>query len=243
MKLNKTLLLPVIFILFVSMTYGINAADITSESKNSPSSELKIKELKEKLASRVAELNIVSQKVFIGEIKTISDQKIIFNVLGNEVTANLNDDTAISEIGSDFKKNTIKLDDLKVNQTVYIWGTFNSTTNTITAKSVLVMELPLALIGRIKNVDKKNYQITIAVSAKDYLVDIDQTTRTSIYDEHKGLSKGGFSKLSENQLVYVYGFLKTTKEGTELLPAERILILYDGQSTSISQTPTPTTAK
>ncbi len=98
------------------------------------------------------------------------------------------------------------------------------------------MELPLALVGRIKNVDKKNFQITVAVLAKDYLVDIDQTTRTSLYDNQKGLSRSGFSKFIEGQLIYVYGFLTITKDGKELLPAGRILILKE----TTPSTPTPT---
>ncbi len=243
MKPNKKLLLFSILFLLATMASGIWAADTSPTPQATVSSERKIRELNEKLASRVAELNVLSQKVFKGEIKTISDQKIIFSVGGNEVTANLNDDTTISEIASDFKKKQIKLDDLKVGQTVYVWGTFNATTNTLTAKAAVVMQLPLALVGKIKNIDKKNFQITVLSSTKDYLVDIDQTTRTSLYDRQKGLTRSGFSKFSEGQLIYVYGFLTVTKEGKELLPAGRILILAEAPSPSPSITPTPTNAK
>ncbi|MBI3384713.1 hypothetical protein HY030_00795 [Candidatus Gottesmanbacteria bacterium] len=239
MKPNKTILLSTIFIFFVAITSGIFAAEMTP----TPSSNLKIKELKEKLASRVAELNVLSQRVFKGEIKTLSDQKIIFSAGANEVTASLDDNTALSQIDSDFQKTKIQLDDLKLGQTVYIWGTFNATTNTLTAKAVVAMKLPLGLIGKIKNVDKKNFQITVSSSSKDYLVDIDQTTRTSLYNQAKGLTRSGFSKFSAGQLVYVYGFLTVTKEGKELLPAGRILILAEAPSPTPSLTPTPTKAK
>lgn len=243
MKASKFLTLILILFVFTPAVSVIAAVEATPTPQITISSDLKIKELKEKLASRVAELNVLSQKVFKGEIKTISDQKIIFSVGVNEVTANLNDDTAISEIGSDAKKKQIKIDDLKVGQTVYIWGTFNATTSTLMAKSVVVMELPLTLVGKIKSVDKKNFQITVSSLQKGYLIDIDQTTRTLIYDQHQGLTRSGFSKFSEGQLVYVYGFLTITKEGKELLPAERILILAETSSPPPSTTPTPTKAK
>ena len=82
----------------------------------------KIKELKDKLASRVAELNLQTKKMIQGEIKTLSDQKIILTNNNIEINVNLDDDTTLTQQTGDGKKKTIKVDSMKSGQNIFTWG-------------------------------------------------------------------------------------------------------------------------
>ena len=220
--IKKLLLIIASVLLFSSgVAYAVNS-DLTKSASSSPDL---IKQLKDKLASRVAELNVLSQKVFWGQVKTLSDQKIIMTAGSNEVNISLNDDTIYSQISSVFKKKTITLDTFKSGQSIFSWGTFNSSTNTLSARAIVINELPLYIVGKINSPDKKNFQFSLSSKDKNYLVDHQVTTSDFSYGLEKGLVKSGFSKFSEGQQVFVVGDLTTDKNGKELLSAQRIIIL------------------
>lgn len=224
-KKNRYLIVFAFLILTLNAPLLIYAAESSPSATPTPTLAVKIKELKDRLASRVAELAILSKKVFKGEIKTLSDQKIIIKEKDQEINIAINDDTGFFEVGNDGKEKRIKLENLKKDQTVIAWGTYNSSTNTLTAKSIVAKSKPFILLGKIKSIDKKNYQLFVTMEDKDYLVDHEITTKDSLYDTTKGLVKAGFSKFLPGQLLYVYGFLTTTKDNKEMLSAQRIIIL------------------
>ncbi len=185
----------------------------------------KIKELKDKLASRVAELNLQTKKMIQGEIKTLSDQKIILTNNNIEINVNLDDDTTLTQQTGDGKKKTIKVDSMKSGQNIFTWGSFNSGTNVMTASNITVVDMPAIIIGRIKSIDSKNYQLIVTEGNKDILVDHDFSTKDLILNKDYNTAKGGFSKFAEKQLVYVFGYNTTDKNDKPMLSAQRIIIL------------------
>lgn len=196
----------------------------------------KIKELKDKLASRVAELNVVSQKVLTGEIKTLSDEKIILTVNDAEINVEINEDTKFYELGRDNKKSDLELDDLKTGEQVVVWGSFNSSTNTITTNNVYRQPNDISFVGKVKGVDRKNFQVTVTDTENtDYTVDVEVDTKVNQYDASKGLVKAGFSKIKEEQFLYVLAEPPTNEKN--LVSGKNIVVLFD--PTNIT-TPTPT---
>ena len=185
----------------------------------------KIKELKDKLASRVAELNLQTKKMIQGEIKTLSDQKIILTNNNIEINVNLDDDTTLTQQTGDGKNKTIKVDSMKSGQNIFTWGSFNSGTNVMTASNITVVDMPAIIIGRIKSIDSKNYQLIVTEGNKDILVDHDFSTKDLILNKDYNTAKGGFSKFAEKQLVYVFGYNTTDKNDKPMLSAQRIIIL------------------
>lgn len=196
----------------------------------------KIKELKDKLASRVAELNVVSQKIITGTIKTLSDEKIILSADEAEINAEINEETVIYELGRDYKKSELKLDSLKTGEQVVTWGGFNSETNTINTKNVYRLPDDLSFVGKIKGIDKRNFQVTVTDTENtDYMIDVELDTKVNQYDASKGLLKIGFSKLVEGQFVYVLAEPSSAEKN--LVSGKTIVVIFE--PTSIS-TPTPT---
>lgn len=243
----KIKIIAIINIITIILVFGaVKALAVEStESANTPTPtiEQKIKELKERLASRVAELNVISQKLVKGEIKTLSDQKIIILSNTNEISINLNEESSFYAIGSDGVKKSVKLSDLKTGQTALSFGAYNSSTNTLTSKTIVVEELPTIIVGQIKSVDKKNYQLSVSTKEKDYLIDHEVTTKNFTIGKDDVLVKSGFSKYEEGQIVYVVGDLVTDKSGKELLSAFRIIVIKDAPSQIETQSPTPTPTK
>ena len=233
------IVITVLLMLFsASYTYGTES---TSSDSATPSSDFKIQELKDKLASRVAELALVSQKVLSGEIKTLSDEKIIIVNDNRETDLNLKDDTAFLEILRDYATAKIKLDNLKTGQKILSYGAFNSTTNSLNAQFVVFLNETLKITGKIKNVDSENYQLTVSSNGTDVLIDHLTTTKDYLLDKNNKFVRSGFSKFENNQLVYAVGAFDEDKNKNKLFSAVRIIILPD--TTVSSSTPSPTPVK
>ena len=95
----------------------------------------------------------------------------------------------------------------------------------MTASNITVVDMPAIIIGRIKSIDSKNYQLIVTEGNKDILVDHDFSTKDLILNKDYNTAKGGFSKFAEKQLVYVFGYNTTDKNDKPMLSAQRIIIL------------------
>jgi predicted RND superfamily exporter protein len=228
------------FYILTTTTDVIALESTASAATPTPTTEKKIKELKDRLASRVAELNVISQKMIKGEIKTISDSKIILISNGNEININLNDESSFFLFQNTGVKKPIKVDSLKTGQAAISWGAFNSSTSTLSSKTFVVVETPLLITGTIRSVDKKNYQLVVQTTEKEYLIDHDVTTKNYMLAKDDVLAKSGFSKYQEGQTVYVAGDLVTDKNGKDMLLAQRIIILKNTAQEPQNPSPTPT---
>lgn len=216
----------VIYFLLLSIFIMLSANTVLAQTSTpSATREQEIKELKDKLATKVAELKITSQKVFLGTIKTLSDQKIILTTDTQEININLDENTSLQQEDKTGSKKNIKISQLAQGQTLLALGTFNKDSSELLAKNIVARDLATTIVGAVKSVDKKNYQLMVLSNGKEILVDHQTTTKDFLYEEGKNLQKIGFSKFSEGQTVYVYGFMTKDKDGKEMLSAERIIIL------------------
>lgn len=243
MKKNKIKFL-LIFISFSLFLLTCSKTTVAQEknSQTTASGELKIQELKEKLASRVAELNTVSQRLIKGEIKTLSDEKIVLMQNGSEININISEESSFYKLETNGAKKTVKIADLKTGQTVYSPGSYNTATNSLITKTINVVEFPTIIAGVVKNVDKKNYQLMVSAKDKEYLIDHDVATKNFLLDPEGKMQRSGFSKYAEGQTVFVLGDMVTDKSGKDLLSAFRIIILKN-PLVQPSPTPTPTKSK
>lgn len=232
---NKILLI----LLLILLSLPLLSTDTVSAESATPSADLKIQELKDKLASRVAELALVSQKVLGGEIKTLSDEKIIIVNDGRETDLNLKDDTTFLEILRDYTTDKIKLDNLKTGQNIFSYGAFNNTTNSLNAQSVIFLHETFKITGKIKKVDSDNYQLLVSSNGTDVLIDHLTTTKDYLLDKNNKFVRGGFSKFENNQLVYAVGAYDEDKNKNKLFSAVRIIILPDTDASSSDPSPTP----
>lgn len=247
MKNHKKIVFVILaFILSLFFQTGIVLAVSTTTTPTQTSSPRptekaqindKIQELKDKLASRVAELNEVSQKVIVGEIKTLSDEKIILLTNESEINVEINDDTVFYELGRDYKRKEIKLEDFEAGDNIIVWGAFNSSANSLTTKNVYRQPNDVTFVGTIKGVDKKNFQISVIdLEKNNYTVDIEVDTKVNQYNASEGLIKIGFSNLQPGQFVYVLAAPSPSNK-RDLVSGKNVSVIFAPSSIS---SPTPT---
>lgn len=212
--------------------------------KESPTPKSKIDEIKEKIASTVAQLNLVSKKAFIGEITKLEKNQLTIERRGEAKIVEVDELTAYTE-NAKAKKQEIAFEDLDVGDTIVAIGLYNKDSRRLLARFVLIKDIPLALSGAVREVDIKGGTIAVEDkrTGKKFIVDIETTTKTNNYTPQSGITKSGLSKIEIGQRAHVYG-LPDSDEG-DRMTALRVLLLPE-KIAEISKPPeeeVPTTTK
>ncbi len=247
-----------IFIIFVLLVFAnfVNAQeDSTQDSATTTSTPTvkqdqpsptrttidKIQEIKDKVASRVAELKKEKLEAISGILKSSSESALVLTIDGVDYTVQLDEEAKVYSISSALRKSEKKLTDIEKNTHLSVVGTVDKEEKTAVGK-VIVEKIPnLSLIGTVGEVSSKDGTITVnSVDNKTFTVDIEVSTKSNAYDLKSGqLVKIGLSKIENGAKIHVYG---NSGESEERITASRILILpKEFPEVPPTQTPTPTT--
>lgn len=193
----------------------------TEQSINEKLNE-QINQLKERIASRVAELNLVEKRGIIGTVTEISNNKINFiDLVGKTRIIDVDE---ITKFNSPSAKSGYGISDLTKGTKISVLGLYNKQSKQILARFIDTFIIPVYISGRISEIDKKNYTVTIiSENQKLTVIDIQTFTLISIYSKDDGISKLGFSKLTIGDKFIATGF--PDKKDPSLLVASRILVL------------------
>lgn len=188
-------------------------------------SEEQINNLKDRIASRVAQLNLVEKKGFIGTVSDVSETQLtIVDLKGNNQIIDVDELTKFSS--PDSTKKTFGISDITKGQTIGAIGLFNKDSHRLLARWVDVLDLPTVLSGGILTIDADTYTLTIATSDnKTVAVDIENITKTASYTTTGGLVKSGFSHLEKGQRIFIVGFPDVKDKS--LIVASRITFFPD----------------
>lgn len=204
-------------LLMVKITKG-QGLDATSESK--------IEEFKEKIASKVAQLNKEKfNKAISGLIKEIKKDSFILMRVGEEKFTVMIDEviTKIYQIKGN-QVSEYKFSDLTINDFVIISGIMDGLT--INANSIYKEEQFLVLKGKIIEVNKQEYALKILTDEKkNYILDIETYTNQNMLNiKTLEIEKIGFSKIKEGDTIHFV--IKKDKEGKlNRFSARKILII------------------
>lgn len=226
------------------------SASAAAEKSLSEKLNKQISQLKERIASRVAELNLVEKRGIIGTVTETSADKITVTDLAGKTR--IIDVDEITKFSSPSAKNSFGISDLTKGTKISVLGLYNKQSQQILARFIDSYVTPVFLSGRVSDLDKKNYTITvIKEDEKETVVDVQTFTTISAHFKEDGLSKFGFSKLTIGDRIMVTGF--PDKKNSGLLVASRILILPElpknpkiivpEPSEEISNTPTDDSSK
>lgn len=207
----------------------------------------KIKKLKERVATKVAELKKKGRRAHFGQIKEIGQSSILLTTKKGEVVITVDEETKIFRVGAGQKRKE-SLGDLKVGEKIVAFG-FSEEIE-LPAKVIIAKEMPINVHGKVIKVDIEAGTITVETTKKgDFLVDYEKTTLCRIFEKGKGLIKGGLSKVNVDDRVHVTA---TQGEEENQITARRILVLPGkalgivGRKESVPTTtlvPSPTTAE
>jgi len=206
-------ILLIVTLIFISTTSSVYAQNTTPATTNVPtiSSSQKneslvqqINELKDKIASRVAQLNLVEKRGVVGTVTESSDTRITLKTYSGEVKIIGVDE--ITKFSSPSAKGTFGISDVNPGSIISAIGLYNKQSKHVLARFVTSYTLPVFLHGKISEIDKDEFTITVPTKdTKKMVIDIETTTRVNGFANGK-IARVGFTKLNIGDLIDVVGY-------------------------------------
>src|SRR5581483_2039732 len=132
-----------------------------------PKEKSKIDEMKEKIASTVAQLKLVSKKGFIGTITALEKNQITIDDRGETKIIDLDELTQYYTFDKNGKREEAKFSDLDVGAHIVAVGLYNKDSRKLLGRVVLDKDSPIQVNGLIKEVDIKGGTISVEDKRKN----------------------------------------------------------------------------
>lgn len=225
MKREISFIIVITVITIIIFNFGSNR--LLAASPATPSSTVidKLKQieiLKEKIATKVAEIRASEKAGIYGTVKSATKSKLNIKTKTSETTVDYLDDAIFYSL-TDTEKAEISASKIKEGDQIVAFGYFDNTKTTLSAKFIYLTPKTLHLIGKIADIDKEGYTITVKEPQGNMLVDIETYSKIYLLATDKKLAKGGFSKLKIGDIAHVAGIPNSKEENR--LSATRIITL------------------
>lgn len=195
-------------------------SETSKETINEKLSE-QINQLKEKIASRVSELNLVEKRGLIGTVSEVSGSKItVKDVHGNVRFIDVDEITKFSSPSN----KTFGLSDITKDTKISVLGLYNKQSKRLLARFINTSVDPVFVSGTISDIDTKEFFITVTTSDNKKVILENQTsTKIFLYDGEDDVVRSGFSKLEVGARITAIGF--PDKTDPKIILPERIINL------------------
>lgn len=219
--MKKRILLFIFTLLFIFSVAKSYAATPNPTQKATASAtraieEEQINKLKDRIASRVAELKLVERRGIIGAVTESSNTQLTLTDL--QSNTRFVDVDELTKFASPSAKESFGISDITKGDTIGILGLYNKQTRRLLARFIDVQFLPKVIHGAISAIDKDNFTITIINNNQEtLLIDVQTTTKIFSYTKNDGLIKSGFSKIKVGERILVIGF-PDKKDKTKIIP-------------------------
>lgn len=181
------------------------AAPSTNQVPESDEEIERVQRIKDIVASKVAELNLVEKKGIIATVTELGSTEIKgVDYKNQNITIDVDELTKF-----DFEEEDFGISDLEIGQMYSFVGLYNRDSEKLLARFVSrPASIPDYIDGAISEINEDDFQITL-VDAKghNFIIDVESSTDTVIIDEAGGLEDSGFSDLALGQRVIAAGFL------------------------------------
>ncbi|MEK7141202.1 MAG: hypothetical protein AAB800_01500 [Patescibacteria group bacterium] len=203
----------------------------------------KIEDLKDRLATKVAQLRQTSRRAMHGTVTSTSITSFVVETKTKDVKIELMDEIKVIQYFKG-KHTTLTTDDIAKGDIVTVFGEHDATLDLLKATIVFIQgPSPARVSGTVTARDDTEFTLTISTPQnQSYTIDIEKATKTFAWDrQSKEIVKSGFSKIAVGATTHIVGFPVPKKENR--INADRILDLGN-LATPIDQvvlsTPTPT---
>lgn len=208
----------------------------TVKSTPTPTASKQIEDLKDRLATKVAELKGRERKVVFGNIKSLTLTTMVIETLTKDLKIERTDEIVVYKTT---KGNNAKYDSdtLSKGDAVVVFGYYDSTLDLLDANIIAVQTNSLKNVaGTVKEIDRSDFTLTVTdYKGFEIVVDIETTTKTNIVNPDAKIEKFGFSKIQAGDRVQVVG-TPNIKEDNRI---SGLRILVVGSISSPTTTPTP----
>ena len=236
-------------IALLSANKAVLAVDATSPSITpTPVSDKQkqIDDLKERLATKVAELRQTQRRALFGTVKSTSVSTVTVETNTKDVKIELTDDIKVFQIIKGVRT-TLTTDNLDKGDAVVVFGEYDTTLDFLKGKVIFIQNvLHERTSGTVSDVNKTDFAIAIQTpEGRSIIVDIEKATKILLRGADNTATKGGFSKITIGDTVHIVGTPVLKKDNR--ISGLRILDLgnLSGSTPAITETPkaTPTPTK
>ncbi len=203
----------------------MNIISPTAFAATGTPSAQKIEDLKDRLATKVAELRQTSRRAIFGTVKSTSITSFVVETKTKDVKIELTDELKVIQYLKG-KRTTLTTDDLDKGDAVAVFGQYDTTLDLLKAAVVFIQSaIPERINGTVTARDEKAFTLTLATTQNQtYTIDIEKSTKTLAWDrEKKELIKSGFSKIAVGATVHAIG--SPVPKQDRRISAQRILDL------------------
>lgn len=208
-KIKLTLTLVIFLILFA----GLGSSNFVMAQTSTSAGTTDAEKLKDKIASKVAELTITLKIVKRGKIKSIDAENKTLKIvaLDNTYTVIYSSKTNYFWIKDDNKsKLTLQFGNLELDDEIVVLGDYIKDINQITAETIYGKTFPRLFVGKITVFDKDNVEIKTLSSNTKYSIDFKNIDQVKVLSK-KNEAFEQTANLIKDDLIVVYGIVKNLK--------------------------------
>jgi hypothetical protein len=167
--------------------------------------EEKVKALKDKLATKVAELRQNQKRGFFGEVAAVAKSSFTLVTDKGEVRVHFTEDTLFFKLGKD--KTAAKVEDVKNGLSASVLGLYDEENKQENAKVVLLQTGTKFFVGEITDINKVAGSITLKnKKAETQIFDYEKTTTADeVTTLSKKMTKSGLSRLAIGDRLLIWG--------------------------------------
>jgi len=222
--MRKTILILIFFIIFPSFSFAQVKTPIQKIPTSAEAQKIsdKVDELKEKVASRVAQLNLVERRGIVGQVDSATDNQITITDHNN--LTRIIDVDELTKFSSE-ENSSFGISDIKKGMTLSALGLYNKESRRLLARFVNEIEIPTFLVGIISEKDDEDFTVTLLTEGQtSFIIDVERVTKTYLYDEGQ-LVSSGFTKIETRKNAAVLGFADAKEKNR--ISATRVIIFPD----------------
>jgi len=225
--MNKKIFLPffslIVFFLFL-FNLLIFASDKTGSNSAKKETQKEVEILKEKIASKVAELRRQNFQAFSGKMVEIKKGEIEIKDYNDEKKRVFTDDLLTKYyLIKDNQKKEINFSDLKKDDYIIVSGIL--TDKGISANMIFVDEKYLVDLGKIVEKDKNEYWLKVVTLTNETIsLDIEAFTKQWLLNiKSLELERTGFSKIKEGDMIHFVA--KDKKNENNRFSAQKVVVI------------------
>jgi hypothetical protein len=207
-------------LVILCLIFLAGAAQASAQTTGSISNQ--VDQLKDKVASKVAQLKLVEKRGVIGQVvKVGNDSFSVEDINGHQVNITVDE---LTDYTSD-ENSSFGFSDIKKGTELSLLGLYNKDSEKILARFVNETAIPLFLHGVVIEKDTKNSTLTLNLrDGTTYIVDDENITKDFLYSNND-LQSAVFSKLPIMVNAIVIGFPNPKEKNR--ITAGRIILFPD----------------
>jgi hypothetical protein len=188
---------------FLIIAQSTPSATISTNNNDMIDKIKQIENLKEKIATKVAEIRKSEIMLVTGNINKINDNEIQLETEKGVKTIFVGEDSNIYEITGNSKKN-LNQKDLSPGTEISVLGYQSDDNSTLSAKFVYIYDNKIRLNGKILNIDKDNFTLTVKTKDGEYELNFERSSKANLINKTDTVEKSGFSKIKVQDFIHAY---------------------------------------